>query len=200
MIKINLLAVKEAKKRATAQNQVIAAGIVFLVVIVGVGYLAILRTRTISRLNGEISQTTVELARLEATKKKVEQFRKANDNLQQQISVITSLETGRDWYLQILDQISDATPEGVWVDTLNTPKGSKTGGGIYSGSWEIKGGAWEKDQIGNLISNLENRTGYFGSVTLKKIAKGNKADLGEFYSYEMSITVNKPPAAAAEAG
>jgi len=199
MIKINLLPVKEAKKRATAQNQMIIAFLTFLIVFVGVGYIAYARKATITRLSREISQKQKDLTRLQETQKKVEQFKKDNDNLQQKISVITSLETGRDWYLQIIDQLSEAMPEGVWIDSLDTPRGTRSGG-IYGGNWEIKGGALEKDQIGNLISNLEKRGKFFTVVSLKRIAKQTKPDIGTFYNYEMSITVSQPPKAVAEAG
>jgi len=199
MIKINLLAVKEAKKRATAQNQLIAAAIVFLVVFAGIGYIAFSRTQTVKRLDKEIADKQQELKRLQETQKKVEKFKKDNADLQQKISVITSLETGRDWYLQIIDQLSEAAPEGLWIETLDTPKGSKSAT-IYSGGWLIKGGALEKDQIGNLISNLENRSKYFAAVSLKKITKASRADLGTYYTYDITITVNQPPKAEAEAG
>ena len=86
--------------------------------------------------------------------------------------MITNLETGRDWYLQLIDQIGEAMPEGVWIDNLDTPRGK--GATIYNGSWEIQGQALEKDQIGNLISNLEKRNKYFLAVTLQTDQQGNQ--------------------------
>ncbi len=201
MIKINLLAVKEAKKRANAQNQLVAVVIVFVIVFVGIGYIAFSRRGNINRLNEEIAQKQRDLTRLQETQKKVEQFKKDNENLQQKITVITDLETGRDWYLQILDQLSEAMPEGVWITTLDTPKGGKGGASIYSGNWEIKGGAQDKDQVGNLISNLEKRNKFFTAVVLKKITKqAGGEETGTYFKYEMSITITKPPKAEAEAG
>lgn len=197
MIKINLLPVKEAKKKATLQNQIIAAGIVLLVVIIGVGYIAYLRKQTINRLNQEIAAQNKRLAELKEIQKKSEEFKKANEELAQKIGVITDLETGRDWYLQIIDQLSEAMPEGVWIDSLSA---LSKGGLIYNATWEIKGGALEKDQVGNLISNLESRNKYFKSVSLKKISKTNRSGLGICFSYEISITVNQPPKPKIEAG
>jgi len=200
MIKINLLPVKEAKKRATAQNQLIAAVIVFLIVFAGIGYIAFSRRGTITRLNNEIAQKNKDLNRLTETQKKVEQFKKDNDNLLQKITVITDLETGRDWYIQIIDQLSEAMPEGVWLTSLDTPRGGKAGSSIYAGNWELKGGAREKDQVGNLISNLEKRNKYFAAVMLKKITKQSSSGEEVYYRYEMSITIAKPPKAEAQAG
>jgi len=197
MIKINLLPVKEAKKKATVQNQLIGIAIVFMVVFAGLGYRAYTQIDKTKQLNNDIAQKQKELADLKEIQKKVEQFKKDNENLTQKISVITDLETGRDWYLQIIDQLSEAMPEGVWIESLNT--GGK-GANIYQSPWEIKGGALERDQVGNLISNLESRNKFFSSVSLKKITKSNKPDVGEYFPYELSITVTKPPKAEIEGG
>ena len=83
MIKINLLAVKEAKKKATAQNQLIIAGVVIAAVVIGVVYVAISRHQSIARLTDQMNGKKKDLARLQAIQKKTEQFKKDNEHLQQ---------------------------------------------------------------------------------------------------------------------
>ena len=198
MIKINLLPVKEAKKRTTIQNQLVVAVIVLLVVIIGVGYKAYSRKKQISDLNNQLAQKKKDLAELQNVQKKVEQFKKDNDNLSQKIGVISGLENGRDWYLQIIDQISEAIPKEVWINELKTPAAKD----VSRAPWEIKGGAMEKDQISNFMSNMEKQNKYFGVISLKKVnrQKGSAEVAAPYYEYDMTIQVKSPPQVEPGAG
>ena len=164
MIKINLLPVKEAKRKTTIQNQLVVAVIVLLVVLAGIGYMIYMRKSTISNLQSEQARKQTDLTNLTSVQKKVEQFKKDNENLTQKIDVITGLENGRDWYLQIVDQISETIPREVWIDSLRA-SAEKTGGAV----WDISGGALEKDQISNFMSNMEKKDKFFGIISLKRV-------------------------------
>lgn len=195
MIKINLLPVKEAKRKTTIQNQLVVAVIVLLVVLAGIGYMIYMRKSEISDLQNLQGQKQKELVDLTAVQKKVEQFKKDNDNLAQKIGVIAGLEGGRDWYLQIIDQISESIPREAWVDTMRTSKGRTAG----DSQWDVVGGALEKDQISNFMSNLEKMSKYFGIVSLKRVERskgGSNAPVAvPFYKYEMTIQIKSPPKA-----
>jgi type IV pilus assembly protein PilN len=198
MIKINLLPVKEAKKRTTIQNQLVLAVVVLLVVIAGVIYMGYIRKKEISHLNNTVAQKQQRLRDLQEVQKKVEQFKKDNENLSQKISVIAGLENGRDWYLQVLDQISEAIPKEVWIDELKTPVAKD----MSKGFWEIKGGALEKDQISNFMSNMEKKNKYFSVVSLKRVER-QKATTEinvPYYRYEMSIQIKGAPQVQPGAG
>jgi len=196
MIKINLLPVKEEKKRVTLERQIITAVIVLLLTFAGIGYTAYLRKSQIRRLENQIEQSRRELNRLQKIKKKVEEFKRANANLQQKIGVITSLEKGRDWYLQLLDQLAESAPEGLWFESIKTPRGSSTGS-IYNGAWQIRGGALEKDLVSDFISNIEQRKKYFSSANLSKIEMTRKGKVAiPYYRFELSVNVKKPPTEA----
>jgi len=206
MIKINLLPVKEAKKKATLQNQIVVVIVVLLVVLAGIIYMVVARKGQINSLDNTIAQKKKELAELQSIQKQMEQYKKDNEILQKKIEVITGLERGRDWYLQLIDQLSEAIPQNetgqnaVWIDNLITGKGESTGA-LYNTAWELKGGATEKDQISNFISNLEKRNKYFGVVNLKKVELQAKSGLGSpFYQYQMSVEVKKPMAEGALPG
>jgi len=196
MIKINLLPVKEKKKQATIERQIVAAIVVLLAVLAATGYMVVMRKATIKDQQKLIANNQKELERLKGVQTKVEQFKKDNENLSEKIRVISGLESGRDWYLQILDQMSDCMPREVWIESLNTPAGSS----IYTSQWQIRGSALEKDQISNFMSNMERKTSYFGIISLKRVDKvRGSSDSGSYYSFEMSIQVKSPPQARPEA-
>jgi len=198
MIKINLLPVKEARKRTTIQNQLVLAVVALLVVVVGVFYVAYMRKKEISHLNNTVAQKQQRLKDLQEVQKKVEQFKKDNENLTQKIGVIAGLENGRDWYLQVLDQMSEAIPKEVWVDELKTP----TAKDMSKGFWELKGGALEKDQISNFMSNMDKKTNYFSVISLKRVER-QKATVEinvPYYKYEMSVQIKGAPQVQPGAG
>ena len=194
MIKINLLAVKEAKRKTTIQNQLVVAVIVLLAVLVGIGFMIYTRKSEISNLQDTQAKKQTELTDLTAVQKKVEQFKKDNDNLAQKIGVIAGLEGGRDWYLQIVDQLSDSIPREVWIETLST-----TGRTAGDTQWDLSGGALEKDQISNFMSNLEKKGKYFGIISLKRVERAKASPAGAvsvpYYKYDMSIQIKSPPKA-----
>jgi len=199
MIKINLLPVKEEKKRVTIERQLITLVVVILVTLVGVGYTAYLRKSQIKRLQGEIASKQSELQRLKKVQEKVNEFKKANEDLEKKIAVITSLEKGRDWYLQIIDQLAQAVPEGVWIVFLDTPKGTRTGA-IYSGAWRVKGGALDKDLVSNFILEIKRRDKYFAGVYLRKITLARKkTGAVSYYEFDMDVRVKAPAQKGMEA-
>jgi len=199
MIKINLLPVKEEKKRVTIERQLITLVVVILVTLVGVGYTAYLRKSQIKRLQGEIASKQSELQRLKKIQEKVNEFKKANKDLEDKIAVITSLEKGRDWYLQIIDQLAQAMPEGVWIVSLDTPKGTRTGA-IYGGAWRVKGGALDKDLVSNFILEIKRRNKYFTGVYLRKISLAHKkAGAVSYYEFDMDVRVKAPAQKGMEA-
>jgi type IV pilus assembly protein PilN len=199
MIKINLLPVKEAKRKTTIQNQLIVAAIVLILVLVGIAYMIYMRKSEISDLQNRQTAKQQRLTELTQVQKKVEQFKKDNDNLAQKIGVISGLEDGRDWYLQIVDQLTEAIPPEVWIDSLRTASSQGN-----SQQWELSGGALEKDQISNFMSNLEKKNKFFGIISLKRVerAKGGGAApvSGPYYKYDMNIQIKSPPKSEPGAG
>jgi len=199
MIKINLLPVKEEKKRVAVERQLIAFVVIILLTIVGVAYTGYLRKSQIRRLQNRVAEHQRELQRLKKVQEKVNEFTKANEDLEKKISVITSLEKGRDWYLQLIDQLAQAKPEGVWLLSIITPKAASTGS-IYKGAWQIKGAALEKDLVSNFILEIKRRNKYFSGVYLRKITLSRKS-MGEvnYYQFDMDLKVKPPPAKGMEA-
>ncbi len=199
MIKINLLPVKEEKKRVAVERQLITFVVIILITIVGVGYTGYLRKSQIRRLQNQVAERQQRLQRLKKVQEKVNEFKKANEDLQKKISVITNLEKGRDWYLQLIDQLAQAKPEGVWLLSIDTPRGTNTGA-IYNGAWKIRGAALEKDLVSNFILEIKRRDKYFSGVYLRKINLSRKSvGAVSYYEFDMDLKVKPPPSKGMEA-
>jgi type IV pilus assembly protein PilN len=196
MIKVNLLPVRAARKKETFMNQIYIGILVIIISLGVVGWRAYSMQERIKGLEREISQKKKELAELKDIEKEVEEFKAKNKVLQDKVSVITSLEEGRDWFIQVIDHISQSIPEEVWVTSLSM--GGRGGRGatavIYSAPVKLDGGAYRKDDIGYFISNLESNKEYISRVSLGKITqKGGGRTEGEYYNYDLTINIKPPP-------
>ncbi len=196
MIKVNLLPVRAARKKETFMNQ-IYVGILVIIISLGiVGWRTWSNGQKIESLESQIADRKRELNELRDIQKQVEEYKAKNKILQDKISVMTSLEEGRDWYIQIIDHIGMSIPEIVWIQSLSmgATRGRGGGAGIYSAPVKINGGAYEKDAIGYFISNLESNKKYVSSVNLGKIDSKRMRGTGqEYYNYDLTINIKQPP-------
>lgn len=123
MIRMNLLPVREARRRASQRQQIALLGGA-----VGIGFLAVvglhmtLQAR-ISSAREEIARTEKELARLEETLGDVEDFRKKKEDIQRKLNVISDLQHSRSDPVKILDEIATRIPERVWLTSLTVKSG-----------------------------------------------------------------------------
>jgi type IV pilus assembly protein PilN len=184
MIKINLLPVRAAKKKETFMNQ-IYVGILVLVLTFGVmGWRAFSQKAKIADTEKEITARKKELDDLKETVKKVQEFEAKKAVLQQKITTIETLEAGRDRFIQLIDQISQAIPGGAWVGSV-TIRSTKGGAAAIA----LKGSAYEKDDVGIFISNLSARSQFIKDVQLGGL---NQASAGSvvglsLYNYDLTI-------------
>ena len=193
MIRINLLPVRAAKKKETFMNQVYV-GILALVMTFGVvGWRAYSQKAKITATEKEINDRKKELDDLKETVKKVQEFEAKKAVLQQKIETIETLEKGRDRFIQLIDQISQAIPGGAWVNSVSM-KNTKGGAAII-----LRGAAYEKDDVGIFISNLSARNPFIRDVQLGALTQAGARGSGlgaVFYNYDLTITPQveaKPP-------
>jgi type IV pilus assembly protein PilN len=123
MIRMNLLPVREARRKASQRQQVALLGGA-----VGIGFVAVvglhmtLQTR-ISSAREEIARTERELTKLQETLGDVEDFRKKKEDIQRKLSVISDLQRSRNEPVKILDEIATRIPERVWLTGLTVKSG-----------------------------------------------------------------------------
>lgn len=192
MIKINLLPVRAAKKKETFMNQ-IYVGLLVLVLCFGIiGWRAYMQKSKIATTELEIQKSKKELEGLKEVVKKVEEFKAKKAVLQQKIETIETLEQGRDRFIQIIDQISQAIPGGTWVNSI-TLKSTKGDTAII-----LRGTSYEKDDVGIFISNLSAKNTFIKDVQLGALAQAG--GLAPVYNFDLAITPVgfAKPAAAAE--
>ena len=166
MIEINLLPVRAARRRESIRLQLSIAGLtIFLVIVCIVLFQANLAKRE-KAVDKQTALVKEEIAKLEKVVGEIEKLKQEKAKLEQKRAVIRDLDRGRLRAAYILGELSQRTPEKIWIESLN--KSGK--------SLKITGVALDNDTIANFMMVLE-RSKYFGGVELGASQQINRGGL-----------------------
>jgi type IV pilus assembly protein PilN len=144
MIKINLLP-REERKRRTQVNPALLLGLLGAVVVVlALGYGWYWLNGEVNRLQSDIQATQAELKRFEELAKQVDKFQAEKKRLEEKIKVIETLVVAQGGPVRLLDEVSKALPNEVWLTTFN-----RVGKRL-----EIGGIAFSNFSVANFMTNL----------------------------------------------
>ncbi len=123
MIRINLVAVQTPSKvRApidTAQKIALGGSLIVLLAAGFVGWSYWSLGQTAAQIERDIEERTREEARLVQVIAEVRDFEARRERLQQRVSLIEELRRGQTAPVHILDQVSLALPEMVWLTKMS---------------------------------------------------------------------------------
>ncbi len=192
MIKINLLKLREEKKKETYRNQFIVAGVALAVLLIAIILIHVRISQKISSVQQQIQTTKSEIGKYEAEVGKVEDFKKKREDLEKKVGAIESLEKGKDLPARVLWTLAKSIPyqEGSAVPKkIQITNMTIKGAGI-----QLKGYAINEESLVFFIKNLEN-TNVFNNIMLASstLVDQKGAKLNEF-----DISAVIAPAAALE--
>jgi type IV pilus assembly protein PilN len=204
MIRINLLAAdreKQPRKAASlgfdiGQKVTLVCSLILVATALGVGWWWWMLDRESARLTSEIAAAERETARLKTILTQVAQFETQKQQLQQRVSLIEELRKGQTGPAHLVDQLSRAMPEMLWLTSL-----SQDGGEIT-----VDGRCTTLTALSDFVSNLE-RSGYFRrpvEILDSQVEQvtGSSAELIKFQlkaTFALPGTEPQPKAAAAGA-
>ncbi len=166
MIKINLLATREVKKRDTFQQQIVLFVLCVLVGLGAIAYVHININNKIKTVNTEKESVDKSLASLKKEVGDLNEYKKKTEDLEYKRNIINTLEVGRNGPVHLLDDFSQAMPQALWIEEF-TLKGD---------ALTVKGYASDNETIATFMMNLTNRP-YFSSVNLVKSEKTTSGGL-----------------------
>lgn len=151
MIRINLLGTERARVRSSSgftEAQKITAGVV-LIMLATAGYIG-WRTwdmrRDSAALEQELAATELEAQRLRGVLSEVQRFEAQKAALTQRVSLIEQLRRGQTGPVHMLDEISRALPDRLWLTEL-TQKGDEV---------SIEGRTSTLTAVSDFVANLQN--------------------------------------------
>ncbi len=208
MIKINLMA--EGKRPAVARKSrapmvsggggggggdfanTMLVGAIVLGLLVAAGWWFLLNQK-ISKKDKEIAVAQKEVDELEQVIKEVEAYKLKKADLERKISVINSLKENQRGPVQIMDEISRALPELLWLTSLD----------VNNSNILLRGSAFNMSAVANFIDNLD-RVEAFGEPILQDATqRKGKGVRTEVYDFRLTFpySFQKPqPAAGATPG
>ena len=159
MIEINLLPVREARRRADLRQQGMSLLLVLIVVGAGIGYAQSRVTAQIESAQRRIRQMELDIQQFQPQLDQVAAFRKKKANLEKKIDIIDGLDRARKG--RVLDELSIHTPERLWLTNLST----------NGGKLELKGESLDNELVAVLLHGL-GESEYFDKVDLDSTELG----------------------------
>lgn len=171
MIKINLL--PEARGEKVARAPLISLGganlnnyIVLVLLIGGIGYAGITYWRlnaNLTSLNEAIAEQQREYDKLKDIIAEVEAYKKRAADLERKINVIEQLKANQLGPVRIMDEVSKALPDLLWLSNMDL-KGTVL---------NLRGEALNENAVANFITNL-NASPFFAEPTLRVMQQDNR--------------------------
>lgn len=155
MIKINLLPVREERRKLGARQETLLFFLIITLIFIGVFYWHSSTNKKIKTLRRETSRVENEIRRLDKVVKEVEKFKKDKKILQGKIKVIGQLKQNRQSRVHFMDEINKALTTQVWLKTFQEK----------SGAIILKGTSLATDDIAAFMRRLE-ASKYFQEVGL----------------------------------
>ena len=118
MIRINLLPVREEKKKERTRLDISVTILLFLLTVLVGAYLYINVTGEIENLQNQLRAKKAEDARLTKKVGEIKQLKKKKLELQKKIGVINALNKERTLALKVMEELSIQVPEKVWFKSL----------------------------------------------------------------------------------
>jgi type IV pilus assembly protein PilN len=157
MIKINLLPREERKRqRRTQVNTPILLGLLGVVIaVLAMGYGWYWLNGEVNRLQSDIQRTQAELKRFEELAKQVDKFQAEKKRLEEKIKVIETLVVAQGGPVRLLDAVSKALPNEVWLTTVNRVGKRLEIGGIAFSNFSVAAFMTNLGAASALISNVD---------------------------------------------
>lgn len=196
MIRINLLPVREERRKAGLRQQAGLLGVAAAVgVIISLGLYVSVNAQ-VGEERRMLSAANAELASLEETRKQVERFREEKEAIERKLEVIETLQASRSGPVRILDEIATRIPKRVWLTSLS----------MSGGTLELKGASLDAEIVASFLTALEETPGLSGvdleDTTLRESdgLKLNVFKIRTHYQYTSAKAASGPVAQPAGTG
>jgi len=166
MIEINLLPVRAARRKESLRFQFSIAALTLFFVVVIIVLLSVSINHREKTVDSGMKVVQEELAQLNKEVGEIDQLKQQKAKLEQKLNVIRDLDRGRLRAAYVLGELSQRTPEKVWIESLD--KSGK--------SLKITGVALDNETIANFMTVLE-RSKYFTGVELGASEQINRGGL-----------------------
>ena len=184
MLEINLLPLREARRRASIRQQVMH--MVFGLVLTG-GAIFLVHSRLVTDVDTverRVAQMDHDIKQFQPQLDQVAKFRKRKSELEKKIDVIAGLDRARSGPVRVLHELSTRTPDRLWLTKLDSK------GDLIT----LKGSSLDNEIVAAFLRSLE-ASPLFQDVDLDGTKLGTKDDL-KLVEFGIHVKLVGAPAAA----
>jgi type IV pilus assembly protein PilN len=190
MIRINLLAVERERGKRGAlippgQRVTIAASVIILATCLGIGWTYWdLHVKSV-RVDEDIAKGEAETQQLRSVLAQVQKFEARKAQLQQRVTLIEQLRRGQTGPVHVLDELSKAVPDRLWLTELSQK----------DADFKIDGMTTSLQELSTFVANLEASPWFKKPVDI--VDSQAQPDKGvEMFKFTVKATAKDPQAPA----
>jgi type IV pilus assembly protein PilN len=135
--------------------------------------------RIVKKTQAEVNEAQIEVDKLAPIIAEVEQFKAKKAKLENKVNIISQLKNNQQGPVQIMDEISRALPELLWMDRMQVSGQSIT----------LTGRAFNTNAVANFLENLD-RVPQFQEPVLQDTSQA-----GQTYSFVIRFSFTHVPEA-----
>jgi type IV pilus assembly protein PilN len=193
MIRINLLAVDRGPAKKTrgatvvtsAQRVTIGAALILLSTLVVVGWWFWSLHTTGVRLDEDIARSEIEAQQLRSVLGQVQKFETRKATLQQRVTLIEQLRRGQTAPVHVLDEVSKALPERLWLVSMSQ----------HIADFTIEGRTTSLTALSDFVANLEASPWFKRPVEIVD-SQVDQTPAGDLVRFTIRATTQNPDAPA----
>jgi len=181
MLQINLLPVREARRKEELRQLVMQGALVLLVVGAAIGFTHSIMSEKIASSRGRISQMQRDIDQYKPQLDQVAAFRKKKKELETKIDVIDELDKARSGPVRVLSELAARTPDRLWLTSLETEGKTVV----------LVGQSLDTDLVALFLRSL-GESPYFGEVDLDKTELKGESDGLRLMSFRIRAVLKNP--------
>jgi type IV pilus assembly protein PilN len=185
MIEINLLPVREARRKADLRQQGMSFLLVGLLAAAFIGFAHSYVSDRISDSRTRIRQMEADIKQFQPQLDQVAAFRKKKAALEKKIDVIDGLDRARSGPVRVLDELATHMPERVWLTNVATE------GALI----KLKGESLDNELVAILLRAL-GESPYFDKVDLQSTEVGTSTTGLKLVKFNVEAQIVTPKAQA----
>lgn len=182
MIQINLLPVREARRKENFRQQMMQ---LLLAVIVTAGIIGVVHSRISDRIamsKARVSQMEHDIAQFQPQINQVAAFRKKKADLEKKIDIIEGLDRARKGPVRVMDELATHTPERLWLKDLTT-KGTAI---------NLSGQSLDNELVAVFLGSL-GESPYFDKVDLHSTKLADGPEGLKVVEFKIEAIITTPP-------
>ncbi len=178
MLRINLLPIRQLKRRIKARNQIIGFAMIFVAVLVILFFVNLFQAGRVKNVQATIVDLQNEERRLAPIIKEVKELERQQKELKRRISVIKALREESSLTVHVMDEVANLVDnDRLWLESF-----SQQGAAL-----QLRGTALDNETVAQFMESLKTSE-YINSVTLTSSTQ-KKVGNRDFKSFGLSCTV-----------